>query len=190
MLGAISDGQGSVFMDTKTFDRFVSQQQESSASVNWSQVRNEWLGDLDQLYSKIESFLAKYLHAGQIRLEYRIISLNERDIGAYNARQMVLRIGRQQVDLVPVGTLLMGSKGQVDVVGPAGKAEIMLVDGKLDARRPRVLVTVGVGGRLASSEQVREPHWEWRIVSPPPERRYIEITQESLFQLIMEVANV
>jgi len=179
-------------MDTNTFDQFVSRQQESGTSVNWAQVRNEWLGDLDQLYSKIESFLAKYLHSGQIRREYRIISLNEQGIGAYNARQMVLRIGRQEVDLVPIGTLLIGSKGRVDVIGPAGKAEIMLVDGKLDAWRPRVSVTVGAPGKLPvpPSEPPRRIDWEWRIVSPPPGRRYIEITQESLFQLILEVANV
>lgn len=178
-------------MNTKTFDEFVSRQQEFDTSINWEEVRTEWIHRLDDLYSKIESFLAKYLSSGQIRLEYRAIELNEEGIGAYNARKMVLHIGRQEVDLVPIGTLFIFCKGRVDVIGPAGKAEIMLVDGKLAAWRPRVSVTVGAPGELPvpPNSPVRHVVWEWRIVSGPPERRFIEITQESLFQLIMEVAN-
>ncbi len=179
-------------MNAKTFDEFVNRQQEADAFVNWEEIRAEWIRRLDDLYLKIESFLTKYISLQQIRLEYRRIDLNEQGIGAYIARRMVLRIGRQEVGLVPVGTLLIGAKGRVDVVGPAGKAEIMLVNGKLNAWKPRVTVTTGVGGKLSvpPSEAPQNIEWEWRIVTRPPERRFIEITQESFFQLIMEVSNV
>jgi hypothetical protein len=134
--------------------------------------------------------LGKYLSSGQIRLEYYPTELNEVDIGYYAARRMTLRIGRPEVVLLPMRTRFIGSKGRVDVIGPAGKAEILLVDSKASGR-PRILITVGVGGKLPVAP--REPQLEiesvWRIVTRPPERRFIEITQESLFQLIMEVAN-
>jgi hypothetical protein len=178
--------------NNKTFDEFVSRQQETETdSINWEKERDEWLAHLDHLYSQVESFLGKYVSSGQIRLEYRPVRLNEENIGSYAAKQMILRIGRQQVDLVPIGTLFIGSKGRVDVVGPAGKAEMLLVDRKASSGRPRILVTVGVGGHLPvpPTEPLRQIDWEWRIVTRPPERRFIEITQESLFQLIMEVAN-
>ena len=181
-------------MDSKTFDKFVSQQQESEAesrSRNWDKERDEWLAHLDRLYAKVEAFLDKYLSSGQIRLDYRVIDLNEEGVGSYPARQMILRIGRQEVDIVPIGTFFIGSKGRVDVIGPAGKVEILLVDSKRELLRPQVLVTVGVGRKSPGiqSEMPREIEWDWRIVSRPPERRFIEITQENLFQLIMEVAN-
>jgi hypothetical protein len=178
----------------KTFDEFVSRQQETdleTASIDWEKERDEWLTHLRRLYTMVESFLSKYIPSGQIRLEYRSIDLNEERIGSYSAEQMILRIGRQEVDLVPIGTLLIGSKGRVDVIGPAGKAEILLVDHKAPSPRSLIKVTVGVGGKLpvAPSKPTSEIEWEWRIVTRPPERRFIEITQESLFQLIMEVAN-
>ncbi len=159
-------------MNNKTFDEFVSRQQETDPetnSIDWGKERDEWLEHLRRLYTKIESFLHKYVSSGQIRLEYRSIDLNEENIGTYSAEQMILRIGRQEVDLVPIGTLLIGSKGRVDVIGPAGKAEMLLV--------------------AVASKPASEVEWEWRIVTRPPERRFVEITQESLFQLIMEVAN-
>jgi len=120
--------------DNKTFDEFVSRQHETdpeTALIDWEKERDQWLAHLDRLYSTVESFLAKYVRSGQIRYEYRPVELNEENIGSYSAKQMVLRIGRQEVDLVPIGTLLIGSKGRVDVRGPAGRAQLLLVDSKV-----------------------------------------------------------
>jgi len=181
-------------MDNKTFDEFVNRQQAKTTEtfpVNWETQRDEWLMHLDSLYSKIESLLAKYVSSGQIQFGYQNIELNEEYIGSYIAKRMTLRIGRQEVTFVPVGTLLIGSKGRVDVIGPAGRAEMLLVDSTASGPRSLIHVTVEIGGKLPvpPSEPEREIEWEWRIVTRPPERRFIEITQQSLFQLIMEVAN-
>ncbi len=103
---------------------------------------------------------------------------------------MVLKIGRQEVNLVPVGTLLIAFKGRVDVEGPAGKAQIALVDSKASSAASLINVSVRIGSKDLALKKPAEPiDWAWRIVTPPPERRFIEITQETLFQLIMEVAN-
>lgn len=181
-------------MDNRTFDEFVSRQQErgtKTAPINWEAQRDEWLANLDRLYSKIESLLAKYVSSGQIQFRYQSVELSEEYIGSYSAKRMTLRIGRQEVGFVPIGTLLIGSKGRVDVIGPAGRAEMLLVDSTAFGPRSLIHVTVGIGGKLpvSPSEADRDIEWEWRIVTRPPERRFIEITQESLFQLIMEVAN-
>jgi hypothetical protein len=182
-------------MDRKDFDEFVKRQQGGTSvaavEIDWEKERAEWLTRLDRLYSKIESFLRKYVSSGQIRYEYRTIELNEENIGSYAAKQMVLRIGRQEVNLVPIGTLLVGSKGRVDVKGPAGRAQMVLVDRRVSDPRSLIQVRVGVGGKLPTppSKRAREIEWEWKIVTRPPERRFIEITQQSFFDLIMEVAN-
>ncbi|HLW84319.1 MAG TPA: hypothetical protein VKR60_03835 [Candidatus Sulfotelmatobacter sp.] len=182
-------------MASKDFDEFVKRQQGGASvaavEINWEKERDEWLAHLDRLYSKIESFLKKYVSSGQIKYEYRPIDLNEENIGSYSAKQMVLRIGRQEVDLVPIGTLLIGSKGRVDVRGPGGRAQILLVDGKVSDPRSLIHVTVGVGGKLPlpPGKRTREIDWEWKILTRPPERRFIEITQQTFFDLIMEVAN-
>lgn len=179
--------------DNKTFDEFVSRQQETdpgTALIDWEKERDEWLAHLDRLYSRIESFLSKHVSLGQIRYEYRPIELNEENIGSYSARQMVLRIGRQEVDLVPIGTLLVGSKGRVDVSGPTGRAQILLVDGKVSDPRSLIHVTVSAG-KLPPPPRKRaqEIQWEWKIVTRPPERRFVDITQQTFFDLILEVAN-
>jgi hypothetical protein len=184
-------------MDTREFDEFVKREQEAAAgvaSVDWDGERKEWLGYLDKLYKKVESLLRKYISSGQIQLGYRQVELNEENIGSYAAKQMILKIGPKSVVLEPVGTLLIGSKGRVDLVGPTGKAQILLVDSKASDPRSIFKVRVRIVGTgkktpAPAPKAAREIKWEWKIVTRPPERRFIEITQESLFQLIMEVAN-
>jgi hypothetical protein len=181
-------------MEVTEFDEFVKRQQEAAAgvaSVDWDSERREWLEYLDKLYRRIESLLGKYVSSGQIQLGYRQVELNEENIGSYTAKQMVLRIGPKNVVLEPIGTLLIGSKGRVDIIGPAGRAQILLVDSKASGPASLVHVTVGVGGKPPAppAESSRKINWEWKIVTRPPERRFIEITPQTLFQLIMEVAN-
>jgi hypothetical protein len=181
-------------MDTNDFDEFVKRQQEAAsgiASMDWDGERKEWLDYLDKLYKKIESLLHKYISSGQIQLGYSPVELNEENIGSYAAKQMVLKIGPKSVVLEPIGTLLIGSKGRVDIIGPAGRAQILLVDSRASGPRSLVHVRVGVGGKIPNPpiESRREIDWAWKIVTRPPERSFIEITQQSLFQLIMEVAN-
>jgi hypothetical protein len=174
------------------FDAFVKNQQptEQGARIDWVQERERWLGDLNALYEKIESFLAKYIEGGTIKLEYGEMSLNEENIGAYTARRMLLRIGRQEITLTPVGTLLIGARGRVDVVGPAGRTRFVLVNSQ--ASRPQIKMTVRIAGQPEpppKAEPREEIKWAWKIATSAPTIQYIELTQESLFQVLMEVAN-
>ena len=143
-----------------------------------------------ELYEQTESFLAKYTETGEIKLSYRDIELNEENIGSYKVRQMILRIGRQEITMTPVGTLLIGAKGRVEVVGPAGRTRLLLV--KSGASGPTVKVSVSIGGKPeppAVRARPEEITWAWKIATNPPTVRYIELTQDSLFQALMEVAN-
>ena len=160
------------------FRAFVKREQAAAADaerVDWAKERDDWLGHLRELYDQIESFLAEYIEAGEIKCDYRDIRLNEEDIGSYSAPEMMLKIGRQEVAMTPAGTLLIGSKGRVDVEGPAGRAHLLLVNSEAS------------GPTIAAPP--KEIKWAWKIATRPPIIRYSELTQESLFQALMEVAN-
>ncbi|HEY6927388.1 MAG TPA: hypothetical protein VI653_28190 [Steroidobacteraceae bacterium] len=171
------------------FDAFVKAQQKSAqdTEVDWDKERDEWLAHLEGLYKKIEEMLGEYVKSGQILLRYQNVQLNEEDIGTYSARRLIIKIGGKEIVLEPVGTLLIGTKGRVDVTGPAGSTRIMLVD--KDATRPRVRVTVQVPAEKPPGfESPAEPTgWTWKLVTSPPTVRYIELTQDSLFRALLEV---
>jgi hypothetical protein len=194
-------------MEVKEFDEFVKRQQDGAVDgdkVDWQHEREEWLTKLDQLYGIIEGLLSHYTSSGQIGIRYKFIDLNEEDIGSYRARQMMLRIGRQEVDLVPAGTRFIGFKGYVDVTGSAGKSSLVLANKDRHSALPQVTIQIpSVGPKtrqlikmrnenISDSELVAssgKTDWVWRILARPPERRLGELTRENFFQLLMEVTN-
>jgi hypothetical protein len=177
----------------REFDDFVKRQKPPSTAeqpVDWDRERNDWIAHLNLLYEKIENFLERYKDS--IRIEYPQIELDEEHIGRYAVRQMILHIGRQEIALTPIGTLLIGFKGRVDVVGSAGKASLALVDkDAVDARSLiRVKVTVGTQKPPQPEEETKKNiEWVWKIVGSPPLIRFIDFNAESFFQLIMDVSN-
>lgn len=175
------------------FDTFVKRQQpslEEGEPVDWARERDEWLNHLKELYDQIESFLAKYIETGEIKPSYCDIRLNEENIGSYTAREMILKIGRQEITLTPIGTMLIGAKGRVDVEGPAGRTRFLLVNNKASGPMIKVTINYRVKSEPPAAEAApKEIKWAWKIATSPPTIRYIELTPESLFQALMEVAN-
>jgi hypothetical protein len=171
-----------------SFDDFVKRQQppanmltNAEADVDWDKERNEWLGYLDTLYATIAEFLQEYINDDSIRLQFEQVTLNEEDIGSYIARVMEIYIGRQEITLMPVGTLFIGLKGRVDILGSAGRSRLLLVN--KDAETPQELFN----GK--SGAATRKVEWAWKIASAPPAVRFMELNKVSLFQVLMEVSN-
>jgi hypothetical protein len=169
---------------TAEFDAFVKRQQPDARNgepVDWNRRREDWLHRLEELYSLVENYLKPYVEGGTISINYRDIAINEENIGEYVTRRMLLDIGKQQVVFTPVGTLLIGTQGRVDVEGAAGKARLILAERARTA--PRV-----TAAELDDWGQ-KPGDLTWKIATPPPNVSYLELTEETLFSLLMEVTN-
>jgi len=174
------------------FGEFVKRQQAGSAEAertDWAAERDEWLGRLKELYDQTESFLTDYIKSAEIKINYRDIELNEENIGSYTTRQMVLKIGRQEITMTPIGTLFLYTKGRVDVVGPAGRTHLLLVDREASGPPRKVTISIGKPESPAAQGAPKRIKWAWKIATRPPSIQYIELTQQSFFQALMEVAN-
>jgi hypothetical protein len=69
---------------------------------------------------------------------------------------MILKIGRQEITMTPVGTLLIGAKGGVEVVGPAGRTRLLLVSSKASGPTPAV------------ETPPKKIKWAWKIATSAP----------------------
>jgi hypothetical protein len=183
-------------MSRSDFDEFVKRQQaeqQQAASFDPKEQLDQWFGYLDALYNEITSYLRTYIERGTAQIDYRNVSLNEEFLGVYETRQMILKIGRFTVTLTPIGTMLIGVKGRVDVQGPSGRATLFLVSKLATSARSLIHVTIRRPGdpppSRSSPEPIRQIEWTWKIGTPPPEMKFIELTQEAFFDMILEVAN-
>jgi hypothetical protein len=188
-------------MSKADFDAFVKRQQveeDKRAGLDPKQQLREWLEYLNALYAQVGGYLHAYVENGTAKIALRDIKLNEEFAGDYIAPELILTIGRSTVTFTPIGTMLIGFKGRVDVQGPLGTARLALVNKTVTHARQLIQVTVKVMHRddalpapppAPTEQDIRQIEWTWKISAPPPEMTFIELTQDTFFDMILAVAN-
>lgn len=184
-------------MADKTFDDFVRTEQQAvevsdKKPVDWQAEKTTWLRHLEELFTQVNGYLKPYVDASQVAIDYHTIDLNEEYIGLYSAREMIITIGSKTIKLEPIGALILGSKGRVDVVGPLARAQLLLLDSKVRSTSELIHVPVSIKGGRPSPPPRKPPSaikWVWRIVTRPPRREIIEINRDSFLNLLVEISN-
>lgn len=179
------------------FDNFVRQQKELAAKAateipfDPKKELDDWLARLNALYSQINEFLKDYIDAGSITTEIGNIELNEEFSGPYVAPTMIIHIGLQEIKLLPIGTMLVGAKGRVDVVGRAGTSRLLLVDKKATSPSQFIAITiVDPKNPPPAKRTVPQPiEWAWKIAGRPPTVVFVELNKESFLEMLLEVSN-
>ena len=180
-------------MAEQDFSEFVRRktardQSESGEDIDWARRRADWLQELEELYARMEGHLEPYTQAGEIQIERTPIQLREDYLGTYDADKLTFRIGREKVVAKPIGTLLIGASGRVDLSGPRKTLRIVL----LAKGGPVLTTTIEHGGITEKSSrsmmrgEVDEPGWY--IETPPPESVVVRFGEDSFRDAIMEVS--
>ena len=178
-------------MAEQEFSEFVrrkTEQVKAEEAVDWAKRRAEWLQELEDLFARMEGHLKPYTRAGEIQIERTPIQLREDHLGTYDAKKLTFKIGREKIVAKPIGTLLIGASGRVDLSGSRKTIKIVLL-----ARGGPVLTTkVKAGGvtEESSRSMVRGDVDEagWYIETPPPESVVVAFSEDSFRDAIMEVS--
>ena len=121
-------------MARSDFDRFVQRKKDEesiSTAFDPKQQLEEWRQYLDALYADVTKFLKPYIDGGTARIEFRSIDLNEEFSGLYKVQQLLIHFGNSTITFRPIGTMLIGSKGRVDVHGPRGIVRLVLINKRI-----------------------------------------------------------
>lgn len=96
-------------------------------SVDWSKRKEKWLSFLDELNKLLRtSFIQAGIQEKEIKeIRYQI---SEENLGDYSAIGLKVKIGAQEVEFVPIASVIIGGYGRVDVVGPAGEVKLIAAD--------------------------------------------------------------
>lgn len=184
-------------MDKTDFEKFIERQREkkpkASTTVDPAALLSEWEKNLEELYATISEFMASYIDADTVRLEYEKIELNEEFSGPYRVRQMNLAIGNSIITFKPIGTILIGAKGRVDVSGPLGKGRLVLMNERVKFASELIKINLIVDGETdeakTTSEQIDSINWVWKISTSNPKTQFFDLTQENFFDMILSIAD-
>ena len=163
---------------------------KEAPAIDWEATKREWLENLARFYALVDGYLAEFQTEGNVKVERSQVTITEEHLGQYQAESRSILIGHDKVNLVPIGTLLIGAKGRVDMVGPAGTAKFVLA-GK-HSNGIRISVTVR-GEAKPAQEAPPQPaapeEFVWKLATPPPKVRFIELQPETFFSALTEVVN-
>lgn len=157
--------------------------------IDWEERKNEWLEHISQFYSSVEKWLNPYKSKGKLSFEYKKTQLAEDYIGSYDVNVMIVDFAGQKLTLEPIGTLLIGTKGRIDMEGARGRVQFVLAD--KDSKGMRVSVSISIDGEpQKKKEEHKEPDWTWKIVLRESRKvSYEEFNEENFFDSLMEVVN-
>jgi hypothetical protein len=180
-------------MSKQQFEDFLKKEKSRPVTeIDLQDRKQEWIGFVEKLYSDVRGWLKEYSDSVKVKSER--IELFEEPIGRYGVDQLSIEINGKVARLKPIGTILIGTRGRVDMIGSRGTARFILAD--KDSTGPRIQVKVYTSEEERSKQELAEREkikakidWTWKIASTPPNVKYTELNQDSFLQCLVEVIN-
>lgn len=140
--------------------------------INWQARQVKWLDALAKLYDRIQRELV-FAGVSPDHIHETRHTLTEESLGTYEAPGLKVQIGTGQVTFTPVGSVIIGGYGRVDVYGPRGEVKIIAVD----------------ADPFHDPDNKTQPHqgeWTWQAY-PDKARNGFALDQEGLAKVLEQV---
>lgn len=178
-------------MSRKAFEEFLTSHEKNSQEaevVDWDQQRDEWLAFIDQFYHSLEEWFQPYKDKGSLDYQYAPVQLTEDSIGAYQTKKMLVQFAQQNLQITPIGTMLIATKGRIDMEGARGRVQFILAD-RNSSRPSNISVTIG-SPPVNNSNPVNQPDWTWKVVLKDASRiTFADFNEDNFFDALLEVVN-
>ncbi|CAN2042358.1 hypothetical protein GMMP15_780001 [Candidatus Magnetomoraceae bacterium gMMP-15] len=137
---------------------------------------------------KIEQWLKPYLNQKKLKYSYQNIELTEEYIETYTVKAMNIIFAEQQVKIEPIGTLLIGTKGRIDMEGAKGRVQFILADRY--SKGIKASMSIERKPNKKENQARKEPDWTWKIVLRESRRiAYEDFNEDNFFNALMEIVN-
>lgn len=157
--------------------------------VDWEKRKTWWLGKISDLYKQVEEWFAP-LVPEVVHLERGTMDVYEERLGSYQAAYLNLNLYYEVVKLIPIGTIIIGGLGRVDLIGEEGSINIVL---EHKGHRPQIKFYIGKE-EIAKSKEEPKPtaydQMETEWIVPTETRRpkkYKVLTKEVFFDSLKKV---
>ena len=144
--------------------KHAAEQRDSASEIAARQERQQlwWQERIAELLDRIERWLAPLIAAKAIEFSRTSVRLVEEPLGTYEAQSGVIRLGVDKLTIEPVGSVVIGAFGRVDLV--SRKGTVMLLLSTLDPLIP---------------EEQRQANAEWVVSYPIARKQLIPLTRDA-----------
>ena len=113
---------------TSFFENKKKQIKSTYEIVNWSEIKDKWISEIEDFFSMIKRWLADSINKGLIDLKEKEIEISEENLGTYKTKSLQIFFESKKVEFVPIGKLVVGAEGRIDIEFVGGRY-ILLYDG-------------------------------------------------------------
>lgn len=173
-------------------------EEEEEVKFDPQEQINEYKTLVDKLYQTALDAIDELIRDGLITTAKENKLIIEESLGSYNIDSLTLTINSKKIKFEPIGTMLIGSKGRVDVTGPFGNERFMLI--RKGVKSPSELIKFNIKvvgatdpGESKPKEDVKKPtidDWEWKIL--PRDSRWVkfeDVNADTITDIIMRMIN-
>lgn len=128
------------------------------------------------------------IEEGLMEIEKSEILITEEALGQYKTEKRRLKFGREVVDFVPIGTIMLGTDARIDMDYKHKK--VMFVHIGENVKSASDLIVIRVNGESVKKTKPVEPVKKvWKLTYANARTIYTEATAQSVQQLIMDLVN-
>lgn len=157
---------------------------------------NEFKYLVEKLYSLAEDAVSDLISENLITVSRESKSIFEESLGSYEIDCLVFSINSKKIKFIPYGTMLIASKGRVDVTGPYGEEKFMLIRKGVRSARDLIHVKVSIVGgeeekktETETTKKITVDDWEWKTASNDNYMKFSDVTQEAITEIILRMIN-
>lgn len=182
-------------MGKEKFEEYLkSQENNQEETIDWEVEKEKWIEDIENFSKQVKKYFEKY--KDNVVIDEQLLSMNEQFIGSYESKRIIVKFSNDTVTFTPVGRNVIGAKGRIDMEGKAGKVKFVLV--KESMKEPQILMKVfydenklteHIDEQKQNNKKRKEEKDVWKISTPPPKVKYLELNEDSFFDALMEVIN-
>ena len=112
---------------TSFFENKKKQIKSTHEIVNWNDVKDKWISEIEEFFSMIKRWLNDSINKGLIDLKEKEIEISEENLGTYKTKSLQIFFENKKVEFVPIGKLVIGAEGRIDIKFVGGRY-ILLYD--------------------------------------------------------------
>ncbi|MEO5371314.1 MAG: hypothetical protein H7833_14670 [Magnetococcus sp. DMHC-1] len=184
------------------FAAFLKQKKAREAprgDINWTLRKSIWMDKINGLFRDVESWLDPYKNTkdGEKLLDYIVeeIEIHEERLGTYTVPSMKIQLGSEEVKLEPMGLVIIGGLGRIDMIGPLGRVMMVLSDTGQPSRF-RICISTAFLGDVSSPHAPDHPKSSiekqiqdssWYFAKPDDRQTLLRVTEATFIEMLQNI---
>lgn len=136
---------------------------------------------VEYFYLQIMNWLKPLVDTGKLSIVQEEISLTEDSLGTYPINKMIISFGKFHIELRPIGTILIGTPGRIDMVYNGRIQKFILI-----------LENIHNAGQFAKVRKIdrnKRTKFVWKYISDEEQNIYEIVEKHSFETLLVNLIN-